>query len=93
MSAYALGEDDDFSYRLSKRGTIRYVPEATVDHRALGTRTMDPRAHDRLLVVDRVYLYRKNFAGSLRGGLGFVGLIVVLFAHRILNREWRGRGG
>jgi GT2 family glycosyltransferase len=93
LSGYALGEDDDFSYRLSRRGVIRYLPGAVVDHRALGTRTMDRRTQDRLVIINRIYLYRKNFNGSLRGALGFGALILVIFAHRALNGEWQGMRG
>jgi GT2 family glycosyltransferase len=93
LSGYALGEDDDFSYRLSCRGRIRYLPGAVVDHLALGTRTMDRRVQDRLVIINRTYLYRKNFGGTLRGRIGFVALIGVIFAHRILNREWQGVRG
>jgi GT2 family glycosyltransferase len=93
LSGYALGEDDDFSYRLSRCGRIRYLPEAVVDHLALGTRTMDRRVQDRLVVINRTYLYRKNFGGTLRGRVGFMALIGVIFAHRILNREWQGVRG
>jgi GT2 family glycosyltransferase len=93
LSGYALGEDDDFSYRLSRLGRIRYMPSAAVNHQALGKRTMDRRALDRLVVINRTYLYRKNFAGTLRGKLGFVALFALIFAHRIVNREWRGIRG
>ncbi len=93
LSGYALGEDDDFAYRLSRRGRIRYLPSAVVDHLALGTRTMDRRVQDRLVVINRTYLYRKNFGGTLRGRVGFAALIGVIFVHRILNREWQGVRG
>jgi GT2 family glycosyltransferase len=93
LSGYALGEDDDFSYRLSRRGRMRYVPGAVVDHLALGTRTMDRRVQDRLVIVNRTYLYRKNFGGTMRGRVGFLALIGVIFGHRVLNREWQGVRG
>jgi GT2 family glycosyltransferase len=93
LSGYALGEDDDFSFRLSRRGRIRYVPDAVVDHLALGTRTMDRRVQDRLVIVNRTYLFRKNFGGTLRGRVGFFALIGVIFGHRVLNREWQGVRG
>jgi GT2 family glycosyltransferase len=93
LSGYALGEDDDFSYRLSRRGRICYVPSAAVHHEALGKRTMDRRALDRLVVMNRTYIYRKNFAGTLRGRLGFTTLLAMIFAHRIINREWDGVRG
>jgi hypothetical protein len=56
-------------------------------------RAIDPRALGRLTIVNRSYLYKKNFGGTLRGRLGFASLIAVLFAHRIVNREWRGLRG
>ena len=90
---YSLGEDDDFSYRLSRRGTLRYVPSAAVHHHSLGKSTMDRRVLDRLLVINRTYLFRKNFAGTLRAKLGYAGLIVLLFSHRIVNRDWQGMRG
>ena len=93
LAGYALGEDDDFAYRLSRRGRIRYVPEAIVDHRALGTRSMDRRAQDRLVVLNRAYLYRKNFPATVSGHVGFARLMLLLFGDRVLNREWQGVRG
>jgi GT2 family glycosyltransferase len=93
LSGYALGEDDDFSYRLSRRGRVRYLPDAVVDHLALGTRTMDRRVQDRLVILNRTYLFRKNFGDTLRGRIGFAALIAMIFAHRVLNREWSGVRG
>jgi len=93
LGGYALGEDDDFSYRLSRHGRVLYVPEAVVRHESLGTRAIDRRALDRLVIVNRTYLFRKNFAGTLRARVGFIALIGIIFAHRIINREWRGVRG
>jgi glycosyltransferase involved in cell wall biosynthesis len=93
LAAYSLGEDDDFSYRLSRRGRIRYEPSAVVNHHELGWRHMDRRQMDRLQVVNRTYLFRKNFAQTLRARASFATLIAVLCAHRVLNREWSGLRG
>jgi glycosyltransferase involved in cell wall biosynthesis len=93
LSGYALGEDDDFSYRLSRRGLIRYVPSAAVHHRSIGRDTADRRLLDRLVVTNRTYLFRKNFSQTFRGRLGFAALLVLLFGHRIINREWQGVRG
>jgi GT2 family glycosyltransferase len=90
LTGYGLGEDDDFSYRLSRRGRVRYDPSVVVEHRVIGFRTMDERARDRRQVVNRVYLYRKNFAGGLRARMGFAMLMGMLLVHRALNREWNG---
>ncbi len=93
LAAYSLGEDDDFSYRLSRRGRIRYDPSAVVNHHELGWRHMDRREMDRLQVINRTYLFRKNFAQTLRARASFATLIAVLCAHRVLNREWSGLRG
>jgi glucosyl-dolichyl phosphate glucuronosyltransferase len=93
LTGYALGEDDDFSFRLSRTGTIRYLPDAVVHHREVGQREMDPRLFNRTLVLNRSYLLRKNFGRRPRAKLGLAALIGLLCGHRILNREWRGLRG
>jgi GT2 family glycosyltransferase len=93
LTAYSLGEDDDFSYRVSRRGRMRYVPSALVYHHELGWRSMDRRRMDRLQVVNRSYLFRKNFSPTLRTRAAFWRLIVLLCGHRVLNREWSGLRG
>jgi GT2 family glycosyltransferase len=93
LSGYALGEDDDFSYRLSRHGRILYLPHAVIRHESLGKRVIDRRALDRMVILNRTYLYRKNFGGTLRGRVGFASLIAIIFVHRIVNREWDGVRG
>jgi glycosyltransferase involved in cell wall biosynthesis len=93
LTAYALGEDDDFSYRVSREGRISYEPTAAVQHHELGFSQMDRRALDRLRVVNRTYLFRKNFAQTLRARAGFAALLAMLCVHRILNRDWSGLRG
>ena len=93
LAAYSLGEDDDFSYRVSRHGRIRYEPSAAVCHQELGWRHMDRRQMDCLQVVNRTYLFRKNFSQTLRARMGFATLLAVLCAHRVLNREWSGLRG
>ena len=93
LANYSLGEDDDFSYRVSRRGRIRYEPRAVVHHHQLGVRQMDQRKLDRLRVVNRTYLFRKNFPQTLRARAGFAALLAILCAHRVLNREWSGLCG
>jgi GT2 family glycosyltransferase len=93
LGTYSLGEDDDFSYRLSRRGRIRYEPSAVVQHHELGWRNMDKRQTDWLRVVNRAYLFRKNFPQTLRARTSFAGLLLLLCAHRVLNRDWAGLRG
>lgn len=89
----ALLEDEDFAYRLSRRGRVGYFPDAVVEHRAAGFRSRDPRFYSRLIVLDRAYLLHKNFDPSPPTLLRFGALVGVFFAHRIVNREWGGVAG
>jgi GT2 family glycosyltransferase len=93
LAGYSLVEDDDFSYRLSRHGRIRYEPSATVRHHELRWSERDQRQMDRLQVVNRTYLFRKNFPQTLSARAGFALLIAMMCAHRILNREWPGLRG
>jgi GT2 family glycosyltransferase len=93
IGGYALAEDEDFSYRLSRLGRIRYVPEIVVRHRKLGFGSADERRFGRLVVVNRAYLFRKNFRRTPLARAQFGLLIGMFVAHRVVNREWRGAQG
>ena len=88
LTGYALAEDEDFSYRLSRLGRIRYLPDAVLEHKKSGFSSIDPRELNRKVVVNRTYLFRKNFPQTPLARLQFALLIVMLVAHRSLNREW-----
>ncbi|MEK6274218.1 MAG: glycosyltransferase [Actinomycetota bacterium] len=93
LGGYALAEDEDFSYRLSRLGRIRYAPEIVVRHRKLGFGAQDQRSLGRLVVVNRAYLFRKNFSGTALARAQFVLFVGMLVAHRVANRQWRGTQG
>lgn len=93
LTGYALGEDDDFSYRVSRRGRVRYEPAIIVDHNEIGFRTMDRRARDRRQIINRTYLFEKNFARHRRARAAYAVLVAMMFAHRVVNREWDGLRG
>ncbi len=94
LTGYGLAEDEDLGYRLSRRGRVRYEPRAVVVHHKLGIGGMDTRAFNRRLVVNRAYLFRKNFPE--RGPLAraqFALLVALLGLHRAVNRDWPGVRG
>jgi GT2 family glycosyltransferase len=93
MGGYALAEDEDFSYRVSRLGRLRYVPEIVVNHRKLGFGSQDARRFGRLVVVNRTYLFRKNFRRTPLARLQFGLLVGLLVGHRLVNREWSGARG
>jgi GT2 family glycosyltransferase len=88
MTGYALAEDEDFSYRLSRRGRIRYLPGAVVHHKNMGFGNRDGRTFGRQVVTNRTYLFRKNFPRPMIARVQFALFIVVLVVHRVVNREW-----
>ena len=93
LPGYGLAEDEDFSYRVSRRGRIRFLPQAVVHHKNLGFGTRDARRFGRQVVVNRTYLFRKNFERTFLARLQFSLFIATLFVHRLINREWAGIRG
>ncbi|MEN3271373.1 MAG: hypothetical protein V7636_134 [Actinomycetota bacterium] len=93
MPGYALGEDEDFSYRLSHHGRLRHLAAAVVHHDNGGLLSRDRRAFGRLVVTRRAYLIRKNFHPTTGTWIAFAGLVAVLVGHRLLNRDLEGARG
>jgi GT2 family glycosyltransferase len=97
LTGYALTEDEDFSYRLSRRGRVRYVPDATIVHHNVDSGRKVSRARmrefNRSVVVNRAYVFRKNFRRTPLARVQFALLVAVLAAHRVLNGEWAGVAG
>lgn len=93
LSGYALAEDEDFGYRLSRSGRVRYVADAIVDHDNSGFSSRDRRAFGRTVVVNRAYLFQKNFTMSKATRAQFFALVLGLAAHRLLNADPGGALG
>jgi glycosyltransferase involved in cell wall biosynthesis len=93
LGGYSLGEDEDFSYRLSRLGRVHYAPGIVVEHRKLGFSAQDPQRLARLVVVNRAYLFRKNFDRTLLARTQFGMFVLMLFGHRVVHGEWRGAQG
>jgi GT2 family glycosyltransferase len=93
LPGYALCEDEDYGWRLSRQGRLRYIPEAVVRHDNRGFAGRDRRMFNRTVVVHRTYLFRKNFPQSWRARLGFRGLLAMLVVHRLVNGDLAGVAG
>ena len=93
LLGYALAEDEDFSLRLARRGRVRYIPELVVEHRLAPRERASSRSLDRMLVVNRTYLFRKNFDRTLLSRVQFAGLVAALAGHRLLMRDLDGVRG
>lgn len=93
LTGYALAEDEDFAFRLSRLGRILYVPSIVVHHYNRGFAGRDRRAFGRQVVVNRSYLFKKNFPQTLLARIQFAMLVGVLVCHRLVNLDLRGALG
>jgi GT2 family glycosyltransferase len=93
LGGYGLGEDEDFSVRLSRRGTIVFVPELVVEHDNAGFGGRDRRSFSALVVRNRAYLFVKNFPQTLAARAEFTALLGLLMVHRLANRDVHGALG
>lgn len=89
----AVAEDEDFAYRLTRLGRVRYDPRLRLEHRKLGFLNRDRRAADRELILSRRYIARKNFALDRRARLEFNAFTVGLALHRLANLDLQGALG
>jgi GT2 family glycosyltransferase len=89
----ALAEDEDFSFRLSQVGRLRYRPELSVVHRKLGFASREPRSFDQELARTRRYLFRKNFEQTALARAQFRLMLIALVVHRIVNGDLQGARG
>lgn len=87
LTGYALAEDEDFSYRLSRRGRIRYLGDVEVTHDNAGFSTRNTVAFAQRVVRNRRYLFHKNFEQSAKSRMHFCLLLGVFVVHRLINRE------
>ena len=93
LPGYGLAEDEDFSCRLARLGRLRYLPEALVTHEQASTTSYDSRTLSKQIVVNRSYLFHKNFNPTPLAHLQFGLLIAILLAHRVVNFNWGGALG
>ena len=93
LPGYAVAEDEDFSYRLSRLGRIRYMPQAVVRHKKLGFASRDPRMFGHLVATNRTYLFRKNFPQTRLAKIQFALLSMLVLGRRVVNRDWAGARG
>jgi GT2 family glycosyltransferase len=93
LPGYGLAEDEDFSYRLSRHGRVRYLAGAVVQHDNAGFHGRDRRAFGHQVVQNRRYLFRKNFPQTPVARAQFGLLLAVLVVHRLANRDAAGARG
>jgi hypothetical protein len=92
-SGYALDEEEEFSYRLSRRGRVLYLSEAVVVYRKISFISRDLHAFRRTVIVKQAYLFRNYFRLALLARLEFALpalLLFLLLAHQLAGPKWAG---
>jgi GT2 family glycosyltransferase len=90
---YALLDDEDFAYRLSRRGRLRYVPEAVIEHRNTGFSSSRAREFNRSLVRNRRLTFLKSFRPTPAARVQWWALMAIHVLHRAVQRDWAGARG
>lgn len=71
MRGYSWGDDDDFSYRLSRKYTNFYTPHARYIHVERGLTEIEPEAYARLSIEGHYYFYDKNLPKDFKHKFAF----------------------
>jgi len=83
LDGYALGEDLQFSYRVSRRWTLVLTPDARLDHRHAGSGRPSRDEHQAMAVFNRYLFFREHVARGPVDWMAFVwssigGLLLIL---------------
>lgn len=92
LTGSSIAEDEDFSRRLSELGRIVFLPEARCRHKLAASHEGD-RQIARTTVVNRAYLFRKNFRPTPLARAQFALLVALMLVHRVVNRNWPSAAG
>ncbi|MDA0182999.1 glycosyltransferase [Solirubrobacter phytolaccae] len=92
-NGYAFLDDEDFAYRLSRRGRLIYTPKAQLVHRNTGFSTSRAREFNRRLVVRRHYTLEKSFSDRRGAHAHWWAMMAITVVHRVVNADWQGARG
>lgn len=68
---YSLLEDDDFTYRVSRKYKFLYTPFAELFHKSSKIAREHPETMEIMRVVNRCYFFKKNMPKTLKNYLAF----------------------
>jgi GT2 family glycosyltransferase len=89
LEGYGLMEDDDFSYRVSRRYRNVYTPFAKCRHLHSSTERLSRREFKKMALNHHTYLFRKNVPKTLPHRFAFWLSILGLSAKPLLERPVR----
>lgn len=83
FSGYSYQEDDDFTYRVSRRYKFLYTPFASLFHKKSSTGKANSEALETMKVINHYYFFKKNMPKTLKNCLAFAwsefGLLLLRF--------------
>lgn len=86
---YSYQEDDDFSYRLSRKYKLYQTPEARLVHKRSPEGRGDQKELAKMYVVNHFYFFKKNMPKSLRYWVSFFwsefGSIILVLRNKPVN--------
>jgi GT2 family glycosyltransferase len=91
LPGYAIKEDVDFGYRVSRQYLLLQIPTARCEHMESPRNRLNSHLVMRVYVGNQVYLHRKNMPQDLRHQTalwwGLFGLLVWFTARAIIERD------
>lgn len=90
LSGYALKEDVDLSYRISRELPLYQTPHAKLAHNRSSIARIDQRARQKKEVVNNVYFFNKNMAGAGGSRVLLIWSILGIFLRLLVHGASRG---
>jgi len=72
LSGYALNEDVEFSYRVSKRYKLYQTPYAKMIHKKIAVNRIDNEELSRMRTVNNYYFFKKNMPQKLKNKIAYL---------------------
>ncbi|MBI5182945.1 MAG: glycosyltransferase family 2 protein [Nitrospinae bacterium] len=87
LSGYALNEDVEFSYRVSRRYKLYKTPYAKVIHKRTGVNRIDQEEYSKMRVVNYHYFFKKNMPQRVKNKMAYlwsqIGFIILAIIQTI----------
>ena len=93
LHGYCFMEDDDYSYRVSRKYINVYTPYAKVIHNVSPIARDYQYAKMKMLIENHYYLFKKNFPQTIKHKFAFYMSICGLFLMAIIERNKDGLKG
>jgi len=87
LDAHLYTDDEDFSYRVSRKYPNVYTPYAKLVHNPSSIGRVNPYARAKMTVEARYYLLKKNFPRTIKHTLAFWWSVIGYFIQAIMSMD------